>query len=399
MGSEREQRMAEFDIGIMGATGFTGRQLAAELSRRAPSGARILLGGRNLERLERVAAPLDLPVCVVDSLNPGQVEDFVSRCRVVVSTVGPFARYGDPLVDACVAQGVHYLDITGEVPWARQVIDRHHARAAEQGTLLLPFSGFDSVPSDLGVWFMVQQLAAQGQQTRQVLSAFSIKGGFNGGTLASALNMAESFPARALAHPFWLDPEPPTDRETLRAHSDPSRPTEHPQLGALAPFFMGSVNTRVVRRSAALAAQAGRPYGPEFAYQEYMRMSSPAQAWAATAAMGLGVGLLRSKVGRKLAARLGPAPGEGPSEAEMDGGFVKVRYAAQDQDGRWHKATLQAAGDPGNRVTVRILAQATLAVAEGEGLPGGVLTPAFALGQGLLDRLESTGEWSLKLDS
>lgn len=390
--------MAEFDILIYGATGFTGSQLAKELHDQAPKGTRLALGGRNAEKLAKVAEPLGLPVVVADAMDKAAVDAMVKRASVVVTTAGPYAMYGDHVVDSCVAHGVHYLDITGETPWVRQVIDRHHESAKAQGTVVLPCCGFDSVPSDLGVLFMVKRVRERlDQGTKSVEAAFSIKGSFNGGTLASGLNIGEKFKAKDLANPFLLNPDPKTSREAWSANADPKGPVTHAQLGSLAPFFMGPVNTRVVRRSAALLADSPQSYGPEFSYQEYMRMGGTVSAWGATLAMGAMAAGMAKPAGRSLMARFGPKPGEGPSEADMDGGFVKVRYAATAMDGQVLQGQLKAPGDPGNRVTVRILAQAALCVLEGEDLPGGVLTPAVALGQRLQDRLVATGKWEMKL--
>ena len=390
--------MPEFDILIYGATGFTGQQLARELHALAPDGTRLALGGRNAAKLAEVAEPLGLPVLVADAMDKAAVTAMVKQAGIVVTTAGPYAKYGDHLVDACVAHGVHYLDITGETPWVRQVIDRHHETAKAQGTVVVPCCGFDSVPSDLGVWFMVQQVRARlGQPTKSVEAAFSIKGGFNGGTLASGLNIGEKFKARDLANPFLLNPDPKTSRQAWSANADPKGPVTHPQLGSLAPFFMGPVNTRVVRRSAALLANTPQDYGSDFAYQEYMRMGGTVSAWGATLAMGAMAAGMAKPAGRSLMARFGPKPGEGPSEADMDGGFTKVRYAATAQDGTVLLGQLKAPGDPGNRVTVRVLAQSALCVLEGENLSGGVLTPAVALGQALQDRVAATGKWDLGL--
>lgn len=387
------------DVIVYGATGFTGRQAAAYLHAHAPEGLRWGIAGRNAGKLQAIAAACgDPPVIVADSQDPASVSAMVAQARVVLSTAGPFCKYGDPVVDACVEHGAHYADITGETPWARRVIDRHHDAAKAAGTVLLPFSGFDSVPSDLGTWWFVRQLQRDGHQVRSVQAVFSTKGGFNGGTLATARTIAELYTPKEMANPFLLDPNPDTDRERWTRHKDPTRPVFQPTLERwVSPFLMGAINTRVVRRSAALFAEQQQGYGSEFAYQEYMVGGrNKATAWSMALALdGFGA-MVQRPMGRQVVKRLGPKPGEGPSEAAMDGGFVKVRYIAETDQGV-HRAELKADGDPGNRVTVRILCETGFALAEHGVHPGqgGVLTPAFALGETLQARLEATGAWSL----
>lgn len=397
-----------FDLIIYGATGFTGRQAAAYLRGHAPEGLRWTVAGRRLDALRQVASELGLveePV-VADSGDPSSLASLAAQTRVLLTTAGPYARYGGPVVQACVDSGTHYVDITGESPWVAGLIAEHHERARSDGTRIVPFCGFDSIPSDLGTMLMVHAIRAHfDQPTARVVAAFSLRGGgLNGGTLASALNLAEQFPARDLADPFLLCPGQ-TSRERWAAHQDPRGPVFDPVRERwMAPFVMGPVNTRVVRRSAHLRAAQGEPYGEPFAYQEYLdvRGGRRRRALLMTAGIGAFAAAVQSGVGRALLRRLGPKPGDGPSVEAMERGSFRVWYRAQAQDGRCLQGSMVSPGDAGNVSTVRFCCESALALAcDAEELgigpgTGGVLTPSVAVGAVLLERLRAKGvEWSV----
>jgi short subunit dehydrogenase-like uncharacterized protein len=300
-----------------------------------------------------------------------------------------------------VRQATHYVDITGETPWVRRLIDRHHAQAAADGTRIVPGCGFDSVPSDLGAWLVAQALwAAHGEPCVEVKAAFSLRGGLNGGTFASLLNAIESGDRAQFADPFLLNP-PGTAPADAAAHRDPAGALRDADFdGWLAPFVMGPINTRVVRRSAALAADDG-PYAPDFRYQEYLRIGrGPAGAVAATA---LSVGMAAGRAAlalaplRRAAERLAPAPGEGPTEKTMDNGSFRCELVGTGERGTVLRGRIAGRGDPGNRATTVFVCESALALAQdADRLPGGpnrggVLTPATALGGALAARLLAAG--------
>jgi short subunit dehydrogenase-like uncharacterized protein len=382
----------DLDLVLFGATGFTGRQAVAYLRAHAPPGLRWGVAARDPTRLGGL--PPDVATLRVDKDDAAAVRGMVERTRVVASTAGPFARLSDPVVAACVEAGTDYADITGETPWVRRLIDRHHARAAASGTRIVPCCGFDSIPSDLGAWLLVDAIRhAFGRPTARVTAAFTLGGGgLNGGTAASALEMAEQGEDRALADPLLL--VPPERRAGLAARS-PRAAERREDLDAwLAPFVMAPINTQVVLRSAALWAERGAPYGPRFEWAEGLLARRAAAARAVALGVRAGERLLESRVGRGLVRRLVPAPGEGPSEAAMARGFVRVRYVGEADDGRRARGELSVQGDPGNRATVLFLCEAALGLALDRGrLPagGGVLTPATALGEVLADRLRRAG--------
>lgn len=394
-----------FDIVVHGATGFTGRQCATYLSERP--GVRWAVSGRDLTRLERIKDELKSAknppggALHADASSPPTCGAMAREARVVLSTAGPFAKLGDPIVDGCVAEGADYVDITGETPWARRVIDRLHEAALAKGLRLVPFSGFDSIPGDLGALLVVERLRERGESTETTRAWYSGKGGLNGGTLQSAIGIAEAG-TRELHDPVLLSPPAlRTDAERARAGDDPRGPTFDPVRGAWgAPFFMGPINSRVVRRSDALFGEVGRGYGPRFNYAELQDLGRwNGRATAALVSAGLAaadVGL-RLRLGRALANKLGPAPGQGPSVETMDGGWFRTEVGGQGERGSVARAVIAGKGDPGNRSTVRMLCESALALvldrARLDQLPhrGGVLTPATAFGRVLVDRLRAAG--------
>jgi short subunit dehydrogenase-like uncharacterized protein len=395
------------DVVLFGATGFTGRQTLAYFARHAPpGGVRWAIAGRDRAKLEAVRAsvpgvPPAVEVLVADAQDLPALAAMASRTRVVLSTAGPFARHGGPLVDACVQSGTHYVDITGETPWVRDLIDRHHHRAAAGGTRIIPGCGFDSIPSDLGAYLIARHLRQQGLSCGPVKAYFRMAGGVNGGTLASAVALAQGGQAERLRDPFLLDPDSVHSPEEIALARDPVAPEHDPDLASwVGPFFMGPVNTRVVRRSAALFAGWEEPYGSGFRYQEYLEYGSgplaPLKAAGVTAGMALFQRLLGSPL-RDLLSPVLPRPGEGPSQRSMDGGWFRCQLLGVGSDGRRVRTVLRDSGDPGNRVTAKCVSESALAlVLDTPSLPGGagrggVLTPATGLGDTLVKRLRAAG--------
>jgi short subunit dehydrogenase-like uncharacterized protein len=399
----------KFDVVLYGATGFVGQQTVAYFATHPQvkaSGLRWAVAGRSRDKLQAVLrkyGATQAGVVVADAQNAGAIDGLARDARVVLSTAGPFALYGSPLVAACVRHGTHYVDITGETPWVRGLIDRHHAQAAKDGTRIIPFCGFDSVPSDLGAWMAQREFQQRfGQPCVAVKGAFSVRGGFNGGTMASMLNMFESGQSGVVADPFLLNPAPAAPEKPGQS-KDPAGPRYDGDFGAwLGPFLMGPINTRVVRRSSALLG-----YGHDFAYQEYLRLGKgPGAAIAANLLSG-GAFLTQAALGwspvRRLVQKMLPQPGEGPSEEAMDGGSFRLEWIATGAEGKQLRGRVADRGDPGNRATTKMLCESALALAlQGADLPGahrlgGVLTPASGLGEVLVKRLQLAG-MTLEID-
>lgn len=398
-----------YDVVLYGATGFVGQQTVAYFASHPQVkalGLKWAAAGRSKDKLQAVVQKYaaQAGVVVADAQDAKALDALARNARVVLSTAGPFALYGSGLVAACVRQGTHYVDITGETPWARSLIDAHHAQAAKDGTRIIPFCGFDSVPSDLGVWLAQRAFQQRfGEPCTSVKGAFRLRGGFNGGTMASMFNMYASGQSATVSNPYLLNPaDAPGPNAKLAA--DPVAPRFDTDFNAwLAPFMMGPINTRVVRRSAALLG-----YAPQFQYQEYMRMGKG--AGAALAAGMLSGGSLFAQTAfalspvRKLAQRMVPQPGEGPSEEAMDGGSFRYEWVATGAHGQQVRGRVADQGDPGNRATTKMLCESALALAlqadalPGAGKLGGVLTPASGLGDVLVKRLQLAG-MALEVDA
>jgi short subunit dehydrogenase-like uncharacterized protein len=401
--TDREQRRSrEFDLVLFGATGFTGRLVAEYLVKKRPS-LRWALAGRSLGKLERIRDELSaldpsakqLPLVAADSMDRAAMDGLARRTRVVCTTVGPYALYGSALLGACAEQGTDYCDLTGEPHWVREMIDTHQARAAETGARIVPSCGFDSIPSDLGVLMLHEQLAARGGRLAEVhYRVRRMKGAASGGTIASGLHMAERMSdprvRRVLADPYSLDPE---GGPRVAGQEDWLRPRKDAQTGRwLAPFFMAAVNTRVVRRSNALLGYA---YGREFRYDEAVDvgrgLAGMARAAATSAGMALSGAVAFAPV-RKLAQRFLPAPGEGPSREERESGSFDIELLGVGTAGERVRARVGAKQDPGYGATSWMLGESALCLAE-DALPerGGLLTPASCMGMKLVERLRAAG--------
>jgi short subunit dehydrogenase-like uncharacterized protein len=248
-------RETSYDVVLYGASGFVGNQTVRYFAEHAGDEVRWAIAGRDRRKLESVRAEvgIDVDILVADSQDLTAINAIVSQTRVLLNTAGPFALYGDAIVDACVRYRTHYVDITGETPWVKGLIDRYHVQAATDGTRIIPCCGFDSVPSDLGAYMLVRYLQRElGTNCTQVKAYYQAAGGFNGGTLASGLNIFDSGELQQVGNPFLLNPPEsvPTD---VDRHRDPTSPQYDIEMGTwVAPFFMGVVNTRIVRRSRAL---------------------------------------------------------------------------------------------------------------------------------------------------
>jgi short subunit dehydrogenase-like uncharacterized protein len=389
-----------YDVVLYGASGFVGRQTVAYFAQHAGA-LRWALAGRNARKLEQARGDAKAGLIVADAADADALAALAAQTKVVLSTAGPFALYGSALVAACVEHRTHYCDITGETPWVRGVIDRHHAQAAADGTRVVPCCGFDSVPSDIGALLVADAVKREsGERCVHIKACHSIRGGLNGGTLASLLNIAESGALDQLGDPFLLNPEGPLPADRS-AHADPLAPRHDSDFDAwLAPFVMAAINTRIVRRSAALAGTRSA-YAPGMVYQEYLRTGRGplGAALAAGMAGGIGVGVvgMRSGVWRAAMRKLLPAPGQGPSARAMDNGSFRCELIGESANGTQVRGRMAGRGDPGNRATTLFVCEAAMALAgdlrklPGGASRGGVLTPASALGLPYARRLAEAG--------
>ena len=392
----------EHDIVLYGATGFVGALTAAHLAGHAPPGLRIALSGRSREKLERTRGGLpdtahDWPLVVADAGDPAALAALAASARVVVTTVGPYARYGLPLVEACARAGTHYADLTGEVLFVREAIDRADALARETGARIVHSCGYDSVPSDLGV-LLLHEHADELADVRLVATA---RGGFSGGTIDSMRAQMEAMRSDPAARRLAADPHALSPDRT--AEPAPLQPPDAAPPGRLrdgtwtAPFVMASYNTRIVRRSNALT---GWSYGRGLRYGEVMGCGKGIGGAATASAVSVGLvaalagmsAAMRAEPTRALLDRLLPAPGTGPSAAARAAGWFRSELHATATGGRRLRAVVAGKGDPGYAATAVMLGESALCLAEDE-LPdrAGSLTPATAMGSALIERLRKAG--------
>ncbi len=399
----------DLDLVLFGATGFVGTLTAEHLAAHAPSGLRIGLAGRSPERLRQVRSSLaradEWPVLVADSTDKESLHRLAGRCRVIATTVGPYAAHGLPLVEACARAGTDYVDLTGEVLFVRKSIDLFDPIARESGSRIVHSCGFDSVPSDLAVFNAATQAARDGAGTlTETVLLASLKGGFSGGTIASAMLQADEMRSdkvarRTAADAFALSPQ--RDREPSGEHRDSlAIAYDSHRRTWVAPFVMASFNTRVVRRSNALLDHR---YGETFRYREVMRagdgIKGHATAQALRAALAGGFTAIAAPFARPVVGRLIPQPGAGPTRAQQAGGFFRMDVRAETTSGAAYRSVVSAQGDPGYSATSVMLGQSALALAATpdalpalpHGATGGVLTPAVALGDALTRRLRDQG--------
>ena len=403
----------EFDIVLYGATGFVGK-LTAEYLARAGGDARIALAGRSTERVLAVRDSLgesaqSWAVVTADAASPSTLTELAARTQVVVTTVGPYMRYGLPLVAACAAAGTDYADLTGEPPFIRESIDLYHKQAADTGARIVHACGFDSIPSDLSVYalYLAAQKDGAGELTETDFVVRSMAGGLSGGTIASLLEVLRTVSAdkelrRQFVDPYTLSPDRGAEPDVGRQPDLPWR-----RGGQIAPelngvwtggFMMAPANTRIVRRSNALLDWA---YGRGFRYSESMSLGSSPVAPVASAVIS-GVGNVMSGLGsryfrllpRGLVERVVPKPGTGPSEATRERGYYKVETYTTASSGARYVARMAQDGDPGYKATSVLLGECGLALATDRDELSelrGVLTPAAAMGNALLARFPAAG--------
>jgi short subunit dehydrogenase-like uncharacterized protein len=377
----------KYDLVLYGASGFTGKQTVEYCRQFAPAGLRWAIAGRNRAKLNLVnSAAVDVLVAAGD--DEDALSRLASQTRVVASTAGPFGLYGTKLVDACVHNRTDYCDITGETPWIRGLINRHHAQALADGTRIIPCCGFDSIPSDCGAWLVSRHIRELLHSECVSVSAyFRMAGGINGGTLASAFHLAETGQMSVTRDVFLLDPDPAAHTAEQRArNADPRGVHYATDVSAwVAPFLMGAVNTRVVRRTQALR-------GARFDYQEYARFDSSSVARAVSLGSRVFESLLGSGFGRKMIKPLLPKPGSGPSQKAMDQGFFECEFHGSAKSGVRARGIVKGQGDPGNRITVKCLCESAFVLAtSNHPKGGGVLTPVTGLGDELVGRLAAAG--------
>ncbi|KAL6762558.1 Saccharopine dehydrogenase-domain-containing protein [Haematococcus lacustris] len=408
-----------YQIVVWGATGFTGRLVCEHIVHDYHGRIQWAMAGRDRRKLEGVRDSLcrinpaakDVPILLADARDAVAVGNVVKQAQVVLSTAGPFSEYGEAMVSQAVAHGTHYCDITGEITWVKENIARHHKEAEAKGVKVVHCCGYDSSPSDLGTLMMVRHCAEKlGKKVAKVYTLVGeTKGGFSGGTVASAFSIATKVPAAELSrlgsNQYYLaevyNPKTGSDRPA------PFLPTflPEPQVWA-GPFIMEGCNAKVVQASNAL--QPKGPYGTDFKYCEMLRTGSGWLGWGLASAVTSGMALLGLGLAlppaRWLLKQMLPSPGQGPSLELQRTGYWRHDLVAvtEEEGGRPGQVVRGECGDkrdPGYWSTSRMLLEAGLALvldaeaiqASGQCRAGGVLTPATAMGMVLVERLRAAG--------
>ena len=397
-----------YDVVVYGASGFTGRLVAEYLLEAYGASGSLAwaMAGRNLPKLEGVrrelgAAAGEIPLLVADSDDAESLLKLAATTRVVATTVGPYALYGSKLVAACVSTGTHYCDLTGEVHWMRRMIDAHHEEAKRRGARIVHTCGFDSLPSDLGVhWLQREMIAQAGVPCIEVkFRTESFKGAFSGGTVASMLNMLAEAEQDPSIHTILRDPYALNPAGAPRGLDGPEKtyPEYDPDFkGWVAPFVMAEINTKVVRRTNALL---GMRYGTDFRYSEGSLMPFGQMGFPLAVSLAAGSASFQAAIRtgslRRAVMQLLPEPGEGPSRSERESGHFQIQLLGRhpDRSSANLRLRIRAERDPGYGATARMLGESAVCLAkDGLGSAGGVLTPAVAMGDALIDRLDERAE-------
>ncbi len=377
----------EFDVVVYGASGFTGRLVAEYLTKQYGAGADVswAMAGRSQDKLvqvrDEIGAPADTPLLTADASNEASLTKMVARAQVVCTTVGPYQLYGSDLVAACAAAGTDYVDLCGEPAWMRQMIDAHEATAKKSGARIVFSCGFDSIPFDLGVWFL-QELAKKdlgGEVSRAKGRVRKMQGTFSGGTAASfKATMAAAFKdpevLEWLKSPFSLTP----------GFTGPDQPKGNkPEFDEnldswAAPFIMAAINTKNIHRSNMLL---GHSYGKDFVYDE-MLLTGPGEKGEETAKAVAGD---NSMMGEDA-----PKPGEGPGKEERENGHYDLLFIGEATDGSSVRAGVTGDMDPGYGSTSKMIAESAICLTrEARDTAGGIWTPAPAMGRHLIERLKA----------
>ena len=380
----------KYEIIVYGATGFTG-QICCKYLRDNYTDLVWAMAGRNGDKLEEIKSNLNLDcdVVVADGADIEALRSLTSQTKVVLSTAGPFARYGSLLVQACVESETHYTDITGENHWVRGLIDKHHSEAASKGVRIIPSCGYDSIPSDLGAFFTISQFD---KPVSRVDVYHEAQGGASGGTIETIFTMDGL--SKEMRDPFVLNPQETVSEEQRQKSKDGFVVEQVDGIDGWSGIGMMAVaNTRVVRRSAALMEQNQKSYGNNFTFGEHGLFSTKRIARLAS----YGSILAFLVIGTPLKYLVRPfllKPGQGPSQETQDKGWFRATFVAHSEDNERKICSMYGSGDPGYKSTAKMVCESAIALARSNDLPGGreyggVLTSAVGLGNVLIDRLKA----------
>ena len=395
------KKTREFDVIIWGASGFTGRLVASYIFKKYGSDKDLkwAMAGRNLDKLKLVRSEVaneNVPLLLADSNDQVSLNDLTKRASVICTTVGPYAKYGSKLVQACVENQTHYCDLAGEVQWIRKVIDKHHESAKSNGTKIVNCCGFDSIPSDMGVYFIQNDTRNKDIKIAKHIEmrVAGVSGGISGGTYESLSQVnAEAFKDKnvfkVLINPYGLNPD--GEQNGLDSYDLRSVVFDNSSKNWIGPFLMAGINTKIVRRSNALDEYS---YGKDFKYDEATLCGKglSGRIKGIIGVIPLAI-LMSAKPGsfvKKIVDKILPKAGEGPDKNKRENGFYNLRFYITYDDGSKDVAKVIGDMDPGYGSTSKMLGEAAVCLAKDQLTDvGGVLTPSVAMGDKLLIRLKN----------
>ncbi len=385
----------EYDIIIWGASGFTGRLVAEYLYKNYNAkDLNWAIAGRNELKLSSIREKfLDntIPIVLADSFNENSLNDIVKKTKVVCSTVGPYAKYGSLLVKSCVKNKTYYCDLAGEAQWIRKMIDLYHKEAITNQVKIVNSCGFDSIPSDMGVYFIYKNILKKNLSIKMRVTG--AKGGYSGGTYASMQNIIKEASInkeirRNLTNPYGLNPigeQSGMDKSDLRSVIYDSKIQTW-----ISPFLMAGINTKIVRRSNALS---NYNYGKEFKYDEAVMTGTGFKGRLKGIVLSIPLIFLSAKPGslfNKIFNFLSPKPGKGPNKKERESGYFSLRFYVFQENNDFSIYKVTGDKDPGYGSTSKMLAESAVCLAKDElNNNFGILTPSIAMSDSLLDRLVS----------
>ena len=382
----------EYDLIIYGASGFTGR-LAVEYLDENYSDLNWAIAGRNEDKLVNISknSKCKPDYFIADSEDNENLLKIASKTRVIASLAGPFNKYSDNLVTQCVEAGTHYLDITGENIWVRDLIDKHHEAAEKKQIKIIPSCGYDSIPSDMGCFYLQRSL---NQELQRIDGYHRGNGGVSGGTIESAFSMRNYKSKYSMGHPFLLNSKEYIKTQNISENKDNFKIKYIDDIKLWsAPFVMAIANTRVVRRSSEIHDKNQASYGSEFKYQEYMMLKKYSSAFLVTAGLAV-FGLMLISPISGLFRKLFTKAGKGPDKKTRENGWFESIFIGKNKNNEKYKLRMFCKGDPGYKSTAKLICESALCLSlNSENLPntnaGGVLTTSTGLGSTLIDRLKN----------
>ena len=392
----------EYDIIIWGASGFTGRLVAEYLYKNYNSkDLKWAIAGRDNQKLISIRKTFlndEVPIVLADSFDETSLNKMTQRANVICSTVGPYAKYGSLLVKSCIKNKTHYCDLAGEAQWIRKMIDLHHEEAIRNQVKIVNSCGYDSIPSDIGVYFINKNLSKKNLTIKMRVTG--TKGGYSGGTYASMQNIIKEASSdrevrKSLTNPYGLNP---VGEQSGHDKRDLSSVVFDKKIKSwIAPFLMAGINTKIVRRSNALS---NYNYGKDFKYDEAVMTGKGIKGQLAGIMLSIPLILLAAKPGsilNKIFSFFVPKPGQGPDKKERESGYFSSKFFVFDEHSNSSIFKVTGDRDPGYGSTSKMLAESAVCLAK-DNLNNtfGIITPSYAMGNNILERLVSNAGLSFK---